>query len=363
MKTLPLFLDYASTTPVSDVVLEAMLPYFKETYGNPASRSHAHGWLAEEAYVQSKETIAKELDCSPSEIIFTSGATESINLALKGAEVEQVITFATEHKATLDVAGHLGIKSIVLSVDQNGYPNWEEVSKAAKLAPSLISFLWVNNETGVIFPIKEIQKVKAETNSLLHVDATQAVGKIPVSFKNSGVDMLSFSAHKIFGPKGVGALLVKTGVKLNPQIVGGGQQRNRRSGTLNIPGIVGLAKAVENSNISEELDSLKSYFEAEVIATFPSFKINGKESKRVSHISNIQFTGYDGEEVLQKLHKIAVSNGSACNSATTLPSHVLKAMGLSDEAAFSSIRFSFCANNTKADIDFTLEHMKEVLGS
>lgn len=365
MSRLPLYLDYASTTPVSKDVLEAMTPYFTTHFGNPSSRYHAYGWLAEEALENSKNLIANKLYCNPKEIIFTSGATESINLALKGISVEKIISFESEHKATLDVLNNLKVQKVTLKVDENGLPDWEEVLQHAKVPNSLISSLWVNNETGVICPINKLQAIKKESGCMVHFDATQAVGKIPVSFQESGADMLSFSGHKIFGPKGTGALICKSGIKLSPQIVGGGQQRGLRSGTLNIPGIVGLAKAVEtiNENASSDFKLLQAYFESEILRLNPSFRINGKESKRVGLISNVQLTGYDGEEVLNKLHKIAVSNGSACNSASTLPSHVLKAMGLSDEAAFASIRFSFSSLVTKDDLDFALGHLKEVLNS
>lgn len=366
MNQLPLYLDYAATTPLREEVFEAMKPYFLENFGNAASRHHAYGWLAEEALDESKKMIAQKLECDTKEIVFTSGATESINLALKGADFKQIITFKTEHKATLDVCNTLeksGLKVWYIPIDEDGMPDLELLEKVATQEKSLISALWVNNETGLIFPMEQLKTIVQNTGSLLHIDATQALGKLAVSFKNSAADFLSFSAHKIFGPKGMGGLIVKNNQALRAQIDGGGHQRNRRSGTLNIPGIVGMAKAIElmNWKEGEQLKSLKASFEAEIIRLFPYTKINAINHARVPHISNIRFEGYDGEDLLLKLHKIAISNGSACNSASTLPSHVLKAMRQTDEQALAGIRFSFSNFTTKADLDFAVNHLREIL--
>ncbi len=362
----PLYLDYAATTPIHPEVLDAMLPFLKENFGNASSRHHAYGWVAEEAVDTAKSQIRKGLNCNQKEIVFTSGSTESINLALKGADIEQIITFRTEHKATLDVCktlGKQGKKIHFVLVNENGEADLADLKTAAQRAKSLVSVLWVNNETGLIMPIPEIAEICEATDSILHVDATQALGKIPVDFKNSGIDLMSFSAHKIYGPKGMGGLLVKENLKIEAQIDGGGHQRGMRSGTLNVPGIVGLGKAVSliEQNASEKFKSLQAYFENEILKSFDFCRINAGKANRVGLICNIRFGGYDGEDLLMKLHKIAVSNGSACNSASTLPSHVLKAMGQTDEEAYAGIRFSFSSSNTEADVDFALEHLREVL--
>lgn len=359
MKTkYPLYLDYAATTPVASEVLEEMLPFFREDFGNASSRHHAFGWLAEDALETAKERISTKLSCKKKDIVFTSGATESINLALKGLPYKQLITFTTEHKATLEAAASLAHKVVFIEVDKHGLFDVEEVRKAAMQAPSLISSLWVNNETGVISPIAALAEIKQSTGALLHVDATQAVGKIPVDFENCGADALSFSGHKIFGPKGVGALLVNEEIKA--QIHGGGQQRNRRSGTLNIPGIVGLGKAVERIEL-KPLHELQEYFEKKLLQTFPSAEINAAGSPRVPHIVNVKLNGHDSEEILMRLNQVAISNGSACNAASTTPSHVLKAMHQSDAEAYAGLRFSFCENTTKEELDFALYCLKEVV--
>lgn len=367
MSTLPLYLDYASTTPVSPTVLEAMTPYFTQYYGNPSSRGHSHGWLAEDAIEEARQIICRAFSCKNSEIIFTSGATESINIALKGIQNRQVLCPSTEHKATLDVVSELsthGQESFIIEVDKNGNPDWAQVEKLCAKKPSLLSILVVNNETGVITNVDHLKSLKENTDCLIHLDATQAIVKIDVAPYCEIADMMSFSAHKIFGPKGIGALVCKVPKILKPLIVGGGQQRNLRSGTLNVPGIVGLSTAISEMNISkiEQFKPLQSYFEEQVLSAFPTFSVNGSSNTRSPLISNICFKGYDGERLLERFHKIAISNGSACNSASTFPSHVLTAMGLSDEDAFASLRFSFSPNTTQADLDFALEHIKDMLG-
>ncbi len=363
---MPLYLDYAATTPTSQEVLAEMLPFFTENFGNAHSRHHAFGWIAEEAIAQAQLRIAEKLKCKPKEILFTSGSTESINLALRGTALSQIISFKTEHKATLDTCQYLakqGKKVQILEVDSNGLPDLEEVIFYAKNEPSLISALWVNNETGVVFPIEKLLEIKDKYQGVIHVDATQAIGKIAVDFNASNIDLLSLSAHKIFGPKGVGALLVSPNIKLEAQLLGGGHQRGLRSGTLNVPGIVGLGKAIVFANVfeHENLATLHQYFEGEILRTISNCSINGSSSPRVNSISNICFNGRDGEDLLQRLSKIAISNGSACNSASTLPSHVLKAMGCTDDEAFASLRFSFSPYTTKNDVDFCISHIQEVL--
>jgi cysteine desulfurase len=371
LKNLPIYLDFAATTPVAEEVLADMLPYFSSVFGNPSSRHHAFGWFAEEAVDTALSQISESLGVFKTEIVFTSGATESINLALKGFLSQNIdyklITIKTEHKATLDVAQQLadaGREVVYLDVDADGIISIETLEKELQKGPALVALLWVNNETGLIHPIGEIGALVHRYGGKVHLDATQAVGKMPLNFKEMQIDLLSFSAHKIYGPKGVGALLVKKDIKIAAQIAGGGHQRGRRSGTLNVPGIVGLGKAVELSvkNINENqahLRSLKTKFEEKVIGL--GGKINSEGAERAVHISNICFVGKDGEDLLTKLHKIAISNGSACNSASTLPSHVLKAMCYSDADAYSSLRFSFGVNTKTEDIDMALEHLAEVI--
>lgn len=368
---LPIYLDYAATTPLVPEVLNEMMPYFTENFGNAGSRHHAYGWLAEEAVDEAKERIAKAFKCKKNEIIFTSGATESINLAIKGfVELNpeiQIISCVTEHKATLEVVADVAKRSIrttLLEVNKEGEISLEKLETELRKGKSLVSVMWVNNETGLIHPISEIIKLKEKYDFVLHVDATQALGKISVDFSN--IDFLSFSAHKIYGPKGMGALLIKDSQKIHPEILGGGQQRNLRSGTLNIPGIVGLGKAVElaNNRIEEfnaHCETLKSIFESEILKIYSKAQINASNARRVSNISNICFEDFDGEDLMRKLHKVAISNGSACNSANTFPSHVLTAMGKSEDDAFASLRFSFGWANSEKDLEVFFENVLNVL--
>lgn len=368
---LPIYLDYAATTPLATEVLNDMIPCFIENYGNAGSRHHAYGWLAEEAVDKAKERIAKAFKCRKNEIVFTSGATESINLALKGfLELNpdcQIISCVTEHKATLEVIADLAKRSIgntLLEVNKEGEISLAQLETELQKGKSLVSIMWVNNETGLIHPISEILKLKEKYDFVLHIDATQAVGKIPIDFSN--IDFLSLSAHKIYGPKGMGALLVKDSEKINPQILGGGQQRKLRSGTLNIPGIVGMGKAVEQATIriadfNDHCDKLKFILESEILKIYAKAKINTSDVKRVSNISNICFEGFDGEDLMRKLYKVAISNGSACNSATTFPSHVLTAMGKSEADAFASLRFSFGWGNSEKDLEVLFENLVNVL--
>lgn len=369
---LPIYFDYAATTPLAPEVLNEMTPFFSENFGNASSRHHAYGWLAEEAVEEAKERIAKAFKCKKNEVVFTSGATESINLALKGfVDLNpdyQIISCETEHKATLEVVSDLAIKNvktILLGVDNQGEISLEKLEEELGKGKSLLTFMWVNNETGLVHRISDILKLKEKYDFVLHVDATQAVGKIPIDF--SGIDFLSFSAHKIYGPKGMGALIIKDSQKISPQILGGGQQRNFRSGTLNIPGIVGLGKATELASnriddFNTHCEKLKLTIESEIIKIYPKARINSSGAQRVSNISNICFEGLDGEDLMLKLHKVAISNGSACNSATTFPSHVLTAMGMSESDAFASLRFSFGWGNSEKDLEVFFENLKKVLG-
>jgi cysteine desulfurase len=368
---LPIYLDYAATTPLATEVLNEMIPYFTENFGNAGSRHHAYGWLAEEAVDEAKVRIANVFLCKKNQIVFTSGATESINLAIKGfVELNpdyQIISCVTEHKATLEVVADLAkraTKTTLLEVNKEGEISLEELETELQKGKSLVSLMWVNNETGLIHPISEIIKLKEKYDFVLHVDATQALGKVPMDFSN--IDFLSFSAHKIYGPKGMGALLINESQKIHPQILGGGHQRNLRSGTLNIPGIVGMGKAVELANhrigdFNAHCEKLKSILESEIIKIYTKARVNTSKATRVSSISNICFEGFDGEDLMRKLHKVAISNGSACNSATTFPSHVLTEMGMSEADAFSSLRFSFGWGNSEKDLEVFFENLANVV--
>jgi cysteine desulfurase len=362
----PIYLDYAATTPVDERVMKEMMPFFTQHFGNAESRYHAFGWQAEEAVDEAKKKIADSLGCATKEIVFTSGATESINLALKGVFENNnghLVTVKTEHKATLDTAEYLNGKGNLvtyLDVDGQGNIDLDALEKSIRPDTKLISVMHVNNETGVVLPISKIIELGHGKGVLVHVDATQSLGKLafPVD-----ADFVSFSGHKIYGPKGVGGLIVKKELVISTQIHGGKQQRNRRSGTLNVPGIVGIAEAVSILDIEENsrLEKLRNNFEKKVLSELPNTKINGLETSRVGNISNITFEGKDAEELLMKLTKIAISNGSACNSATTEASYVLRAIGLSEQDAFSSLRFSLGRFTNKEDMENAANHLIEIV--
>jgi cysteine desulfurase len=370
----PIYLDYAATTPIDPQVLAEMLPYLTTHFGNPASSSHAYGWLAEEAITTATERIATSLKCEKNEILFTSGATESINLGIKGyldanTSHNEIITFKTEHKATLDTLFSLekkGFKVKYLPVNNNGTIDLELFEKSISSTTALVSLMLVNNETGIINPVKTITEIAKKQRVAVHCDAAQAIGKIPVSFLELDVDLLSFSGHKIYAPKGIGGLIVKKNTLLSAQIVGGGQQRNYRSGTLNVPGIVAIGKATDlaTKNQPEEyirINKLASEFSKSLTSQFSYCKINAESSPRVPHILNVCFNNLDGEELLMKLNKIAISNGSACNAATQLPSHVLIAMGMSNTEAFGSLRFSFGRMTTVNEVNDAKSFLFNVL--
>ena len=374
--TYPLYLDYCATTPVDPQVLEAMLPYFSEHFGNAASRFHAYGWQAEEAVAEARNQIATLLGkpATNKDIVLTSGATESINLAIKGvfesqkAKGNHIVTTQIEHKAVLDTCKHLekqGAEITYLPVNSAGQISLEQLKEAIKPSTMLISVMAANNETGVIYPIQEMAEIARQNQILFHTDATQAIGKIAVNLEN--IDLLSFSGHKMYAPKGIGALYVRKGIAITAQQDGGGHERGRRSGTLNVAGIVALGKACEIAQKSqkeeaERLEKWRDKLESEILKQITDTTINGAESPRLPHVSNISFGGVDGEDLLMSLSEIAVSNGSACNSASTEPSYVLKAMGLSDERAFSSIRFSLGRFTQETDIELAIRHVKEVVG-
>lgn len=371
-------MDNHATTQVDPRVLEAMLPYFTEKFGNAASRNHEFGWKAEEAVETARGQIARLIHASPREIIFTSGATESINLALKGvAEARRddgnhIITQATEHKAVLDVCKHLekiGFAVTYLPVGKDGLVSLEELQRAITAKTILISIMHANNEIGVIQPIEEIGKIAKEKRVLFHVDAAQSVGKISVDVEKFGIDLLSISGHKIYAPKGVGALYVRRKdprVELAPLIDGGGHERGMRSGTLNVPGIVALGKAChvclkEMTEEEERLRCLRNKLKAAITGRLDETFINGSMVHRLPGNLNLSFVGVEGDALLMGISDVAVSSGSACTSATLEPSHVLRALGVSEDLAHSSIRFGLGRFNTEEEVDYVADRVVETV--
>lgn len=371
MRQDPIYLDYNATTPVDPRVLEAMLPFFTGQFGNAASKTHAYGWIAEAAVKQAREQVAETLGCSSQEIVFTSGATESINLALRGVaeryvgKGDHLITVSTEHKAVLDTCKALerqGRRISLLGVDEAGRIDLDELRELITDQTVLVSVMLANNETGVIQALSDIAEIAHSHGALMMTDATQAVGKIPVSVDELGVDLLALSAHKCYGPKGVGALYVRRRnprVSLQPQIEGGGHERGMRSGTLNVPGIVALGKALEicgeeMSAESVRLGALRDRLETR-LNTIEASRVNGASVHRLAHVSNMAFPYIDSEGLIMAMRQLAVATGSACTSASMEPSHVLRAMGLSDELAHASIRFSLGRFTTAAEIDRAIE--------
>ena len=367
---LPIYLDCNATTPVDARVLEAMLPYFTERYGNASSKGHAYGWAAEEAVEQAREQVAALIGAEAREVVFTSGATESINLALKGvAEAyvrkgRHVVTVETEHKATLDACRTLerqGNRVTYLPVDENGLVRPADVEAALTDETILVSVMWANNETGVIQPIEEIADVVRARGILFMTDATQAAGKIPISTEHA--DLLVLSAHKFYGPKGVGALYLSRGrprVRLLPLVDGGGQENGLRGGTLNVPGIVGMgaAAALAGDGLGAErarLEPLRDRFEADVRAALPEVRVNGEGAPRLPQTSNLSFPSVRVNNLVAALRDLALSTGSACSSGSGKPSHVLQAMGLSDAIAQSTLRFSLGRFTTAEEIDHATE--------
>lgn len=378
MVNLPIYLDNNATTPMDPRVLESMLPFFTKYFGNAASHTHSFGWEAEAAVEYAREQVAVLVGAEPKEIVFTSGATESDNLALKGifemyaAKGNHIITVKTEHKAVLDSCIHLekmGAEITYLNVKKDGLIDIKELENAIKPETILIAVIYANNETGVIQPIKEIGVIAKKHSIIFFTDATQAVGKVPVDVIKDNIDIMSFSAHKIYGPKGVGALYVRRKnprVKIASQIDGGGQERGFRSGTLNVPGIVGFGKACELCMIEMQKDAgrlskLRDKLEQELIQLKDVF-INGSTKHRLPNVSNLSFKNINSAELMAKLSKnIALSSGSACTSATLSPSFVLKAMGLSDEMALSSLRFGLGRFNTEEEIDYTIDQLADLI--
>ncbi|MCS6929005.1 MAG: IscS subfamily cysteine desulfurase [Saprospiraceae bacterium] len=371
-----IYLDNNATTPCDPRVVEAMLPYFYDHPGNAASRSHPFGWEAEEAVDYAREQIAQLIGVEDKEIIFTSGATESNNLALKGVfemyarKGNHIITVETEHKAILDTCRHLekmGAEVTYLKVNEKGLIDLEALEAAIRPTTILVSVMWANNETGVIQPMREIAAICEKHGVLFHSDATQAVGKIPTYPKEIGIHLMSFTAHKMYGPKGIGALYVSRKnprVKVTAQIDGGGHERGMRSGTLNVPGIVGFGKAAEIARgcMAEEAERLRRLRDKleNALLELEETQVNGSRESRMPHVTNISFKHVEGEGLMMTFNqRIAVSSGSACTSASLEPSYVLVAMGLGDDLAHSSIRFSLGRFTTEEDIDITIEEVKK----
>jgi len=374
MVQLPIYLDYNSTTPCDTRVIEVMLPYFAKNFGNAASKTHSFGWLAEEAVDYAREQIADLIGAETKEIIFTSGATESANLALKGvveayaSKGNHIITCNIEHKAVLDTCKHLekqGVEVSYLPVNTEGLISPQQVEDAIRSNTVLIAFMYANNETGTVLPVREIGNVARKHNVLFFSDATQAVGKIPVDVNKDNIDIMAFSSHKLYGPKGVGALYVRRKsprVKLVAQIDGGAHERGMRSGTLNVPGIVGFGKAAEickkelekeASNLSGLRDKLES-----TLLQLGKVYVNGSTGHRLPNVTNLSFKNVQGQALMTSINKeLAVSSGSACTSASLEPSYVLKALTLDDDLAHSSIRFSLGRFTTEDEIDYTIQQV------
>ena len=374
----PIYLDYNATTPVDERVLAAMLPWFSVQFGNAASRSHLYGWQADEAVELARQHTAALIGADAKEIVFTSGATESNNLAIKGVfeasllANKHIITVQTEHRAVLDVCENLarrGAMVTYLKPATDGLVSPQQVSDALRPETILVSVMQAHNEIGVLQPIGQIAQVAHQHGVLFHSDATQAVGKIPVNVAADGVDLLSFSAHKLYGPKGVGALYVrrqKTPVLLTGQMDGGRHERGLRAGTLNVPGIVGLGEAcrlakLELDNNALLMGSLRDTLENTILEKIAGSFVNGSRTHRLPNVTNIAFPNIDGEQLLLNLHRIAVSSGSACTSASVLPSYVLKALGLSDAQAQASVRFSLGKYTTPTDVAMAAAHVVEIV--
>ena len=373
----PIYMDNHATTRVDPRVIEAMLPYFTEKFGNASSRSHTFGWESEAAVDLGREQVARLIHASsPREIVFTSGATESDNLAIKGVAASyrdkgnHIITCVTEHKAVLDTCKALeqqGCQVTYLPVDRNGMVSMNRLREVITDRTILISIMAANNEIGTIEPVKQIGQFAHEKGVLFHTDATQAVGKIPLDVEEMGIDLLSLTAHKMYGPKGIGALYVrgaKPRVRLKPMIDGGGHERGMRSGTLNVPGIVGLGKACkiaqkEMASEAERLTSLRERLKKKIIDQLEEIYVNGHPTERLPGNMNLSFAYVEGESLLMALKDVAVSTGSACTSASLEPSHVLRAIGVEEELAHTSIRFGLGRFNTEEEVDYVVRRVVE----
>jgi cysteine desulfurase len=378
MLKLPIYLDHNSTTPMDPRVLEAMIPYFTENFGNAASRNHSFGWHAEEAVDYAREQVAQLIGADPKEIIFTSGATEGDNLAIKGvyemyaSKGNHIITCTTEHKAVLDTCKHLeklGAEVTYLEVQPDGLVDLKALEAAMRPTTILVAIMYANNEIGVVQPVKEIAAIAKKHGALFFTDGVQAVGKIPVDVIADGIDIMAFTAHKMYGPKGVGALYVRRKnprVKVTAQMDGGGHERGMRSGTLNVPGIVGFGKAAEiaRTDMAEDtarISKLRDKLENALSQIDESY-VNGNPAHRLPHVSNISFKYVEGEGLMMGFNKdIALSSGSACTSASLEPSYVLKALGLGDDLAHSSLRFGLGRYTTEEQIDFTIKAVTDTV--
>ncbi len=373
---LPIYMDYQATTPMDKRVLDAMIPYFTEKFGNAHSRSHQFGWEAEDAVEKAREQVASLINADPREIIFTSGATESNNLALKGVagfygdKKKHIITLVTEHKCVLDTCRHLeqdGFDVTYLPVETNGLIDLEKLKATIRPDTLIVSVMAVNNEIGVIQPLKEIGTICREKGIFFHTDAAQAFGKIPLDIKEMCIDLMSISGHKIYGPKGIGALFVGRSprVRIEAIINGGGQERGMRSGTLPTPIIVGLGEAAriakeEMEFENKRLEKLSNKFISAMLK-IPHVYLNGDEKQRLAGNINISFSCIEGESMIGAIKNIAVSSGSACTSASLEPSYVLRAIGLDEEMAHTSIRFGFGRFTTEAEVDFAIDHVKKAI--
>ena len=378
MLKLPIYLDNNATTPMDPRVLEAMTPYFLDHFGNAASRNHPFGWAAEEAVDYAREQVARLIGADPKEIIFTSGATEADNLGIKGvfemyaSKGNHIITATTEHKAVLDTCKHLeklGAEVTYLNVQPDGLVDLKELEAAIKPTTILIAIMYANNEIGTVMPIKEISAIARKHGVLVFTDGTQAVGKIPVDVNKDGIDLMAFTGHKMYGPKGVGALYVRRKnprVKVTAQLDGGGHERGMRSGTLNVPGIVGFGKSCELCQLemaadTERISKLRDKLETALLQLEEAY-VNGSTQHRLPHVSNISFKHVEGEGLLMGFNKnIALSSGSACTSASLEPSYVLKALGLGDDLAHSSLRFGLGRFTTDEQIDYTIKAISETV--
>ncbi len=378
MLKLPIYLDHNATTPMDPRVLEAMIPYFVENFGNAASRNHSFGWHAEEAVDYAREQVAQLIGADPKEIIFTSGATEGDNLGIKGvyemyaSKGNHIITCTTEHKAVLDTCKHLeksGAEVTYLEVQPDGLIDLKQLEAAMKPTTILVAIMYANNEIGVVQPVKEIAAIAKKHGALFFTDGVQAVGKIPVDVIADGIDIMAFTAHKMYGPKGVGALYVRRKnprVKVTAQLDGGGHERGMRSGTLNVPGIVGFGKACELARVemaadTERISKLRDKLENALKQIDESY-VNGNPAHRLPHVSNISFKYVEGEGLMMGFNKdIALSSGSACTSASLEPSYVLKALGLGDDLAHSSLRFGLGRYTTEEQIDFTIKAVTDTV--
>jgi cysteine desulfurase len=378
MLNFPIYFDNNATTPMDPRVLDTMIPYFTQKFGNAASRNHSFGWIAEEAVDYAREQVAKLIGADPKEIIFTSGATEGDNLAIKGvfemyaSKGNHIITTTIEHKAVLDTCKHLekqGAEITYLPVDDEGMINLADLEKAITPKTILLAIMYANNEIGVVNPMKEISAIARKHGVLVMSDATQAVGKIPVDVNKDGIDLMAFTGHKMYGPKGVGALYVRRKnprVKVTAQLDGGGHERGMRSGTLNVPGIVGFGKACElcmqeMSSDTERIIKLRDRLEEGLMKLEESY-LNGHKNHRLPHVSNISFKHVEGEGLLMGINKnIALSSGSACTSASLEPSYVLKALGLGDDLAHSSLRFGLSRFSTEEEVDYTIKAVSDTV--